>query len=313
MHASLLQDSLESARSSARSTLLRSKHDVRSLFWSLCLFPLPIAIALLSPVASVAVLPATIYLAFCAGVLTHYHNHRGVFRGRVLNQLYSIWLTVFYGVPVFAWIPTHNQNHHKYTNGALDATSTFRRGKPDSLYEALSYPSRSSFWQYPAVRDYLVGLKATRPSEFWWNVGQIVALVVVHLGLIALFIKLHGVGLGLLGYFFSLGLPALFSSWSMMFINYLQHVGCDPDSPNDHSRNFVGRLENWLVFDAGLHTVHHEEPGLHWSEYRARHEERAASIHPVLLQRNVFSFLWSRYGRGRPEHLLVRSYPAAIR
>lgn len=311
MHSSRFSNPRELTTSPTRSRLLRSKSDVRSLFWSLCLFPLPIGIAFADPYWSVAILPITLYLAFCAGALTHYHNHRGVFRSRLLNQIYSLWLSVFYGFPVFAWVPTHNQNHHKYTNGPLDATSTSRRGRPDSAYEALTYPTRSSFWQYPAVRDYFLELRITKRSEFLWCVAQILALVVVHAGLIGLFVWAHGLALGFGGYFFSLGLPALFSSWSMMFINYLQHVGCDPDSPNDHSRNFVGRLENWLVFDAGLHTIHHEEPGLHWSEYRACHEARASAIDPVLLQRNVFTFLWSRYCLGHTEHLRVSRRPSA--
>lgn len=305
MPASLVESFSVNEETTHRKTLLRSKRDRRSLVWSLGLFPLPVVIALISPPLAVVALPFTLYLAFCAGVLTHYHNHRGVFRSQLLNQLYSLWLTVFYGCPVFAWIPTHNQNHHKYTNGPLDATSTFRRGRRDGLYEALSYPVRSSSWQLPAVRAYLFGLRGARPGEFAWASAQIAALVVVHGAMLGLFLALHGVGLGLLGYGLALGLPALFSPWSMMFINYLQHVGCDPESPDNHSRNFVGSWENWLVFDAGLHTVHHEEPGLHWSEYRALHERRAPDIHPILLQRNVFTFLWSRYGLGDPKHLLV--------
>lgn len=305
MVASLWGSTLDTRSAAPRRSLLRSNRDIRSLFWSLGLFPIPLIVAYFSPWAALALLPCALYLGFCAGVLTHYHNHQGVFRSGTLNQLYSLWLSVFYGFPVFAWIPTHNQNHHRYTNGPLDATSTFRRGKEDSLYEALTYPTRSSAWQLPAVRAYLAQIRRTRPSEYRWCIAQIVTLIVAHVLLFAFFVHRHGAPLGALAYAASLGIPALFASWSMMFINYLQHVGCDPESPDHHSRNFVGRFENWLVFDAGLHTVHHEEPGLHWSRLRELHEARAASIHPILLQRNVFTFLWSRYFRGSSEHILV--------
>ena len=68
----------------------------------------------------------------------------------------------------------------------------------------------------------------------------------------------------------------------MMLTNYVQHVGCVPSSKHDHSRNFTSPLWNWFVFDNGYHTVHHDQPGLHWSRYRALHASRAALMDPRL-------------------------------
>ncbi len=245
-------------------------------------------------------LPVTLYLSFCTGVLTHYHNHRGVFRNRVANQIYSLWLSVFYGFPIFSWIPTHNQNHHKYTNGPHDATSTFRSGKKDSLREALYYPLRSSSWQLPALISYLGLLRRKRSPELGWALAQSGVLFLVHAAGILGLLHLHGPTLGGLAYVCSMLIPALFAPYSMMFINYVQHVGCDPSSPDNHSRNFVGAWENWLVFEAGLHTVHHEHPGTHWSRYPELHRQRENAIAPILNQRNVFSFVYRHYLRGEP-------------
>ena len=92
--------------------------------------------------------------------------------------------------------------------------------------------------------------------------------------------------------------PCLFSLWSMFFINYVQHVDCDPWSEHDHSRNFVGALSNWLVFNAGLHAAHHGQAGLHWSLLPVAHARIASDIHPELKQSSITWFLWRTYGLG---------------
>jgi beta-carotene hydroxylase len=285
--------------------ILQNQADRRSLFWSLGLFPVPLVVAFLKPELTLWLLPLTVYLAFCAGVLTHYHNHAGVFQSRLLNRLYSVWLSVFYGFPIFSWIPTHNLNHHRYTNGPHDATSTFRSGKRDSLAELLYYPIRSSSWQLPAVLAYLRLVRTKRPADYRWAMAQVVGLALSNLALAASLVYLHGPRLGATAYGLALFVPAMFAPYSMMFINYLQHVGCDPMSPDNHSRNFIGRWENWLVFEAGLHTVHHEHPTTHWSEYPSLHAARERQLEPVLQQRNVFSFLFHRYLLGEAKHILV--------
>ena len=66
------------------------------------------------------------YLALSAGVIAHNHNHSPTFRGRTLNAIFGNWLSIFYGYPTFAWVPTHNLNHHKFVNKAGDATITWR-------------------------------------------------------------------------------------------------------------------------------------------------------------------------------------------
>jgi len=52
---------------------------------------------------------------------------------------------------------------------------------------------------------------------------------------------------------------------------------------------------NWLTFDNGYHTVHHEQPGQHWSLARAEHHARARGIAPHLEERSPFSYCVSEY------------------
>jgi fatty acid desaturase len=80
-----------------------------------------------------------------------------------------------------------------------------------------------------------------------------------------------------------------------MFVNYVQHVDCDPNSADDHSRNFISSWSNYLTFDNGYHTVHHEQPGVHWSRYRALHLARADRIHPTLNQNSIFGYCFKTY------------------
>ena len=75
----------------------------------------------------------------------------------------------------------------------------------------------------------------------------------------------------------------------------LQHVGCDPHSPDDPSRNVTSRSFIWLIFENGLHTVHHEHPGVHWSRDRALHEARSAKIAPALNPSTLFGYVARTY------------------
>jgi fatty acid desaturase len=105
------------------------------------------------------------------------------------------------------------------------------------------------------------------------------------------------VATGTLVYLCAVGVPALLGTYWMMLTNYLQHVGCDAASEHDHSRNFVSPFFNWFVFDNGLHTVHHEHPGLHWSRYRELHRQREAQIAPELNHDTLVGFAVRRYVR----------------
>ena len=81
----------------------------------------------------------------------------------------------------------------------------------------------------------------------------------------------------------------------MMFINYIQHVHCDPWSAHDHSRNFVSKLGNFLVFNNGLHAAHHENAGAHWSKLREHHAKIEAEISPELKQESIWGFCLKAY------------------
>ncbi len=277
---------------------LRFAADRRALFWSLILFPALPMVAFSMPRAAPWLLPLALYLAYCAGVLTHNQQHAPVFRGKRANAAYSAWLSFFYGCPIFVWLPTHNQNHHRYLDGPGDATRTSQYAGSDTLWAALSYPTRSALAQTQAIRRYVRQKRRQCGSPFQQIIVQTAAVAVGHAAACALAMTRWGMGRGVLTYALALGIPALFAPWAMMFTNYMQHVGCDPRSANNHSRNFVSPTVNWLVFHAGYHTVHHERATAHWSTYPALHARRAAHIDPALNEHSILSYCFKRYIRG---------------
>jgi beta-carotene hydroxylase len=276
---------------------LRFAEDIRTLVWAFLLFPLGPALVLSKPDLLPWLAPLLLYCSYLSGVLSHNHNHCPVFTSRRANLIYGAYLSFFYGFPSFAWVPTHNQNHHRFLNGKGDATRTSRHTQRDSLSAALTYPLASGGFQWPLVRAYARQAFQGHPARARRVVLETETLLLGHAAALGLFVSLRGWHVGAVGYACSLGVPALLGTYWMMLTNYLQHVGCDPASAHDHSRNFVSPFWNWFVFDNGLHTVHHQHPGVHWSRYRALHDAADRSISPALNHGSIVGYAARAYLR----------------
>jgi beta-carotene hydroxylase len=276
---------------------LRFAEDRRTLAWAFLLFPLSPVLVLLKPGLLPWLAPLLLYGSYLSGVLSHNHNHCPVFSSRRANLVYGAYLSIFYGFPSFAWVPTHNQNHHRYLNGEGDATRTSRHTEHDGLLAALTYPFASGRFQAPLVLAYAREAFRSHPTRRQRIVLETAVMLLGHAAALGLFVGLRGWTVGGLGYVFALGLPALLGTYWMMLTNYLQHVGCEPGSEHDHSRNFVSPFWNWFVFDNGLHTVHHEHPGMHWSRYRALHARANAQIAPALNHGSILGYAARTYLR----------------
>lgn len=274
---------------------LRFVEDTRTLVWAGLLFPLGPALALWRPSLLPWLAPLLLYCSYLSGVLSHNHNHCPVFVSRPLNLVYGAWLSFFYGFPGFAWIPSHNRNHHRFLNGDGDVSSTAHARGRVGVLAFLSYPLVCSRRQLPLVLDYAVKHLRARSPQATRILLEVSVLVSGHAALCYLALTLHGFRVGAWVYGLAIGLPALLGNYWMMLTNYLQHVGCDSASGQDHSRNFTGRFWNWFVFDNGYHTVHHQNPGLHWSRARAAHQALEPRIAPELNQDFIIAYALRRY------------------
>lgn len=277
---------------------LRYAADRKTLVWTLALMPGLVAIQYVWPLTAGWLMPLSIYAAYSAGVIAHNHNHSPTFVDRRTNAWFSTWISIFYGYPTFAWIPTHNENHHRFNNRPGDATITWKVFRKNSLFAALVFFFVSAREQGPLIKRFVAKAKA-RPAPrklYRAIVTQYVAVFGTHLAALALAVMLYGLGRGALVYASALGIPASLALWGLMFTNFLQHVDCDPWSTWNHSRNFVSPWMNWLVFDNGFHTIHHERAGLHWSLARAAHErEIAPHIDPRLNESSIFGYCFKQY------------------
>lgn len=229
-----------------------------------------------------------LFLSVAVTVIAHNHNHLPIFRKKLPNILTDYWLTIFYGFPAFAWIPTHNMNHHALNNKEGDYTITYRLTENNHLLMLLLYPTMSSMYQQKPIRDYLKHLRKNDRKKFYLSVGQYAALVVWTVG---------GLILDWEKALYYIVIPQQVGLFSVLIFNYVQHVHADEESKWNHSRNFTGFL-NVLLFNNGYHTVHHERAGTHWSKTPELHAAVEDKIDPSLNERSFWWYIFRVYFLG---------------
>ena len=219
-----------------------------------------------------------LYLSVAVTVMSHNHNHLPMWKGNVMNVITDYWLTIFYGFPVFAWIPTHNYNHHKYNNREGDYTITYRYSERNNLLTLLIYPSVSSWFQQKPIKQYLNKLQSTDRRKYYYCLSQYAVLAAwIVFWLIIDWKKA----------LFFVVIPQQFALFAVLVFNYVQHVHADEESDYNHSRNFMG-LTNPLLFNNGYHTIHHLRPATHWSKLPEAHAKIADKIDPSLIEQGGF-------------------------
>ena len=218
--------------------MLRYSADRRTLAWAVAM-PVVALIPYLRPeLAGVAVASELLPRAV-GGVIAHNHNHCPTFRDRKLNAVFGNWLSIFYGYPTFAWIPTHNLNHHKFVNkaGRRDHHLALhqqaqRAGGGDLLLRLELLPVGADQGLHPEGE----GEEPRAVPDASWPVrlfgGTHVALLVAGRRPARLADGVPRVGPDVPG------IPAFFALWTIMLFNYIQHVHTDPWSEHNHSRSF---------------------------------------------------------------------------
>jgi beta-carotene hydroxylase len=226
-----------------------------------------------------------LFMSVAVAVITHNHNHLPIWHSKILNTLTDLWLTVFYGFPIFAWIPTHNKNHHRFNNREGDDSITYRISEKNNLLTLISYPAISGYCQQHAIFGYLKELKANNKEKYWLCIAQYVVLIGWIAG--ALLVDWQKALLFVV-------IPQQVSLFSVLIFNYVQHVHANEASEWNHSRNTTGFL-NFLLFNNGYHTIHHHKAGLHWEKAADAHQDIAHHIDPLLLERSFWWYIMRSY------------------
>lgn len=227
-----------------------------------------------------------LFMSVIVSVITHNHNHVAIWKKRFMNIFQENWLTVFYGFPIFAWIPTHNLNHHTHTNTEEDHTKTWRFTEKNNLFTLLTYPSVSGRYQVGVVASYYKNMYSQSKKKFWFHTLQLVSLVVW----VAVFLILDWKKAILL-----VIIPQQFSQFSVLIFNYLQHVHADEEHKFNNSRNFMGKFLNFWLLNNGIHMAHHMHPSQHWSELPEAHKSIEHEIDPALNEKSYWTYLFRTY------------------
>jgi len=228
----------------------------------------------------------TLFMFFTTAVISHNHNHLGMWRSKGLNLVTSYWIAIFYGHPAVAWVPTHNQVHHKLNNKPGDSSRSPKWFEGNHLAALLVYPVLTNFAQTRDINAFLKDLWKRDRAYFYSALSE----YVVFFGSMAVIFILDW-RKALLFFF----IPQQVALFSIQVVNYLQHIETDAYSEWNHSRNFVSRTLNTLLFNNGFHTVHHLKPGVHWSLLPQLHAEHAQQIHASLLQESWLGYVGYTY------------------
>ena len=214
-------------------------------------------------------------LFFVVGVQVIHHNHvhLGIWHSKILNRLTSLLISVTTAVPTAMMYGGHIKNHHTHQHGPEDHTRTYRfGGDHNHLLGYLLHPFQAFavlipiFWD-----DYKKGW--ANGSRFTKDMSLQVALIFLLWVVLASFDWQKFLLLVLA--------PQLIGLHWLLGSNYFQHAHCDDASDVNYARNFTGAV-NWIWFNIGFHTAHHDHPRVHWSELRKVHAESCQDVHPSL-------------------------------
>jgi len=266
--------------------LLRYKADRRTLLVVGLYFIVASLSYIYFPSQWYLILPTVIVnalLSFFCAIIVHNAIHCPIFKKKAHNKIFQVILSFTYGHSVSAFVSGHNFSHHKHTQTSKDRIRTTKmRLKPNILNQLLFF-----FVVAPGIvkdeNDFAKLMYKEKPKWFWQYVLELVLVIGVKVTLVILN-PMIGI--------FVLVIPHFYAVWGVLGTNYWQHDGCDAMHPFNHTRNFTSKALNYVAFNNGYHSAHHEKANLHWSLLPAYHEKNIAPhIHPNLNRGSLVKFL----------------------
>jgi fatty acid desaturase len=188
---------------------------------------------------------------------------------------------------VSVYVPGHNLSHHQNVQGAKDVIRTSKARFSWHFLNQLFFFFLVAPSLFRAERQFKDRVKKELPAWHQQLIIETIALNVFRLPLLIISWKC------LIVY---LLLPQLYSAWGIVGMNMIQHDGCDPNHPYNHTRTMTGRWINWWTFNNGYHGAHHMRPQMHWSLYPEFHRrEISQHLHPALEQKSMIAYCWRTY------------------
>ncbi len=267
--------------------MLRFRADLRSLLFLGLYFVVFIGAWFFVPRSWAWVIPTLgtlCVLNFMVAITIHNSIHCPIFYNSLLNRVHQILLTLAFGSPATGYVPGHNLSHHKHLQTQKDNTRTWKmRFRWNLLNQLLFF-----FVMIPGIiRTENRFVTHVAPQKPIWAKRYYTELAFACAWKILWFALDWKLAL------LWLIIPNVYAVWGIFGTNFWQHDGCDEKHPYNHSRNFTGKLFNYLVCNNGYHGAHHMRPALHWSLYPEFHQKHIAPyIHPNLNQPSILKYLW---------------------
>lgn len=264
---------------SPRGRFLRYKAD----WWPVCVvlgsFALHVIVYLWASttVALLALLPL-VGISTAVAAFNHHHQHVNVFYSRVLNRCYDLLLAVQTGVGPYTWVLHHNLGHHQnYLHQPPSAT-------PDESHWTRQDGSQMGRIEYTLhtflhhqVDVYRIGRK--HPQVF----RRYLLMKIPCYAFMA-----AGFWLNPLNYLLVFFIPSLLTLLHTCWATYEHHAGYLATEHVHASVNRESRLFNLFTCNLGMHTAHHMNPGLHWSELPQLH----AAIRSQIPEHQLLPDFW---------------------
>jgi fatty acid desaturase len=201
------------------------------------------------------------------GIL-HLHAHRRLFdkrraAGRVFNRVLGILLAFPSLLTLAEMMVFHVINHHGQRNGPKDFGST--RGC-ETGWRAVRYWIRYGYLVKSCSFRSIFATDASRAlkRERVWIVLDLSIAATVVITLTICMPKSMLV---------CWWIPFLVNSLTAGYFAWLTHAPARADTRANSSVNHVNNVLNLFIFNQGYHHIHHEHPGIHWSDIPSKFGE----------------------------------------
>lgn len=267
---------------------MRLKHssDWRQLFIVTVYLSLLASMVLVPWCRNIVFLATACMFSFYVQTVTHNVLHGVLFESKALNRGFRYVLSFCGLFPVSSVIPSHNIVHHHFDDdGQPDWASPHHARFSWNLLNLLHFPNIIGPITFAGINRWAsvkgrADYRRQSLQESIFAFGLTGLLLAYDFWTVLFFVLV----------------PQLWGARWFLRVNLIQHDACDTDSDIDHSRNFGGKLLNWFSVNAGYHTAHHNNPGLHWTELAKDHAKNVApQMQPELLQPSLLVYLARTY------------------
>lgn len=239
-----------------RGTVLRYRADRAPVAYVLFMLGVHLAVFLwATPLIAALLIGPMVVLCSCVAAINHHHQHLNTFYSPVLNRAYELALALQAGIGPYGWVLHHNLGHHlHYLNQPPHA-------KPDESHWTRKDGSTMGRFEYSLhlflhhqFDIYQVG---KRHPRIWrsYLLMKIPLYTIIAIGLI----------IDPVMFVLAFLAPAMLTLFHTCWATYEHHAGHHATDHHDASVNREHWLYNFMTCNLGLHTAHHQQPGVHWS------------------------------------------------